>query len=163
MATDHPRGLSGNAAPPKVVGLGAPISVWIYFDVSEIPALVDAIDDELARYGASAQRDGRPARLQTGRDPSNWSNHIGELHRMLADVQRAAATTTRRFDVVWRTVMAHAIVHGAVRHAERRADRAAARRDPQAVTAADEALAAALQTRRDFDAVDNGGRDAVWL
>ena len=55
--------------------------------------------------------------------------------------------------------MAHGIVHGAVRHAERRAG--AASTDEQ--SAAREALAAAQRTLRDFEAVDNGGLDAVWL
>jgi hypothetical protein len=148
MGSNHPRG--GNVTPPKVVGLGAPISVWIYFEVSEIPALDDAIRDELARHAAR---------------PDGWNDHIAELRRMLADVEQARATRCAgRFDVVWPTMLAHRVVHGAVSHAQRRADTAVTGQpDEQAVTAVREALAAAHQSRHDFNAVDNGGRDAVWL
>ena len=51
------------------------------------------------------------------------------------------------------------VVHGAVGHADRRV--VAASTDEQSV--AREALAAAQRTLRDFEAVDNGGLDAVWL
>jgi hypothetical protein len=47
------------ASATKVIGLGAPTSVWIYFEIAEIPALIDAIGDEFARHGGSAQIDGR--------------------------------------------------------------------------------------------------------
>lgn len=143
------------AATPKVIGLGAPISVRISFEIAEIPALIDAIDDQLGRYGAPPQRNGRgPAP-----DPhaAEWSDHIGELRRMRAHVEHARQP--ERFDVVWPTVLAHDVVHGAIGHAERRAAAATA----GDAAAAQDALAAAQRTLRDFQAVDGGGLDAVWL
>jgi hypothetical protein len=68
---------------------------------------------------------------------------------VLAVVLRAV----RAARVVWPTVLAHDVVHAAVRHAERRAAAGNGR----------DALAAAEHTRQAFDAVDNGGLDAVWL
>jgi predicted Zn-dependent protease len=56
-------------------------------------------------------------------------------------------------------VLAHGVVHGAARHAQRRAEEARSADMP----AARGALTAAQRSKRDFDAVDNGGRDAVWL
>lgn len=151
---------STGATPPKVIGLGTPISVWIYFEVSEIPALLDAIGDELARRGCSAQINGRTVEPKAGVDPAAWRYQIDELQRMLGDVEGATSKYShRRFDVLWPTVMAHGVVHGALAHAERRAADAAARD----VAAARAALAAAEQSRRDFDAVDTGGLLDVWL
>jgi hypothetical protein len=57
MTTEHRPDLGGDSSPPKVLGLGAPISVWIYFEVVEIPALVDAIDDEIAGYTTRSPAD----------------------------------------------------------------------------------------------------------
>jgi hypothetical protein len=153
------RAQSSTDATPKVIGLGAPISVRISFEIAEIPALIDAIDDQLGRYGAPPQRNDRgrgPAR-----DPHavEWSDHIGELRRMRAHMEHAAAHGPERFDVVWPTVLAHDVVHGAVGHAER----CAAAADAVDGAAARDALAAAQRTLRDFRAVDDGGLDAVWL
>jgi hypothetical protein len=159
MASDD-RGRAAEATPPKAIGMGAPTSMWIYFEIAEIPALLDAIADELARYGGAARIDGRTIEPEAGVDPRDRRYHVGELQRMLGDVEHAADTRAHgRFDVLWPTVMAHGVVHAAVRHADRRA--AAASSDEQ--SAAREALAAARRTLRDFEAVDNGGLDAVWL
>jgi hypothetical protein len=159
MASDD-RGRAVENTPPKAVGMGAPTSMWIYFEIAEIPALLDAIGDELARYGGAARVDGRTVEPEAGVDPRDWRDHVGELQRMLGDVEHAADTRAHgRFDVLWPTVMARGVVHGAVRHANRRV--ATASRDEQ--SAAREALAAARRTLRDFEAVDNGGLDAVWL
>jgi hypothetical protein len=135
-----------------VLGLGAPISVWIYFEVVEIPALVDAIDDEIAGYSARGQANGSgPA----------CSDHVGELRRMRAELTAAQAAhkSAGRVAVIWPTVLAHGVVHGAARHAQRRAEEATSADAP----AARAALSAAQRSERDFDAVDTGGRDAVWL
>jgi len=113
------------------------------------------------RHGGSARIDGRSVEPQAaGVDPTDWRYHVGELQRMLGDVERAAETRVHgRFDVLWPTVMAHGVVHGAIGHAERRAAAAAAGDE----AAARDALAAAQRTLRDFEAVDGGGLDAVWL
>lgn len=121
MASDPQAGSRAVPTPPKVIGLGAPISVWIYFEVSEIPAVLDAIRDQLAEYAERPAPNGtRPA--DDGDAPGAWSDHIGELEQMLAAVERAQATHAHgRFDVVWPTMLAHGVVHGAVGHARRRA------------------------------------------
>ena len=151
MTTEHRPDPGSDGSPSKVLGLGAPISVWIYFEVVEIPALVDAIDDEIAGYNARG-----PA---NGSGPA-WSDHIGELRRMRAELTAAqAARSAGRVDVIWPTVLAHGVVHGAARHAQRRAEEAKSADEP----AARAALSAAQRSERDFDAVDAGGRDAVWL
>jgi hypothetical protein len=156
MATDRPGG-GEHPAATKVVGLGAPISVRIRFKASEIQALCDAIDGELDGYGAASHRDGHVA---VPDDAAEHRDHIEELRRMLDDVQRAAITNARGgFEVLWPTVLARGVVHGAFGHAQRRAGRARA----QEVAAAREALAAAERTLRDFDEIDNGGLAAVWL
>ncbi len=137
-------GAGENRMPPKVVGLGAPISVWIYFDVSETRALAAAIGDELTRYG----------------DRREWVDQTNELGRMLADIEQTRARRAAgRFDVVWPTVLAHAVVRGAVGHARRLLDGA----PPGEVATARLALTAAERTRTDFDLVDGGGLEAVWL
>ena len=141
-------GPADNSAPPKVVGLGAPISVWIYFDVIEIPAVAAAIAEELDRYSDRGNANGE------------WADHADELRSMLADIELASASrVTGRFDVVWPTVLAHSVLRGAVAHAQRRLVGAA----PHEVGSARLALAAAERTSADFDAVDRGGREAVWL
>ena len=146
--------------PPKVIGLGAPISVRIDFDPAEIPALLDALGDELARHGGSARINGRTIESTPGVDPADWREHLGELHTMLDDVQRAAGMRTHgRFDVLWPTAVARGVLHGAVGHAERRLAQAS----DGDVPAARAALAAAERSRRDFERVDAGGLDAVWL
>lgn len=141
-----------NGLPPKVVGLGGPISVWIYLNMIEIPALAAAIADELARY---EQRPGECAA-----PPDDRAAHAATLRSMLADLDEAKATrTTGRFDVVWPTALAHVAVRGAVARAGRRLARAPAAE----VISARLALAAAERTRDDFDAVDSGGLESVWL
>jgi hypothetical protein len=136
------------AAPAKVVGLGAPISVWIHLDLIEIPALTAAIRDELVRYS-----DG-------GSTAGEWTDHTNELQRMLADVEQAEnRRATGRFDVVWPTVLAHAVIGRAVAHAQRLLAAAA----HEQLAHARLALAAAERTHADFNAVDCGGRDAIWL
>jgi hypothetical protein len=158
MASEERARAAASPTPPKVIGLGAPTSVWIYFEIAEIPALIDAIGDEFARHGGSAQIHGRTVEPRAGVDPTDWRYHVGELQRMLGDVEQAAETRVHgRFDVLWPTVMAHGVVHGAVGHAERRATAAGDE------VAARDALAAAQRTLRDFQAVDGGGLDAVWL
>lgn len=160
MASDD-RGRAAEAAPPpKAIGMGAPTSMWIYFEIVEIPALLDAIGDELARHGGAARIDGRTVEPEAGVEPRDWRYHAGELQRMLGDVEHAAETRAHgRFDVLWPTVMAHGVVRRAVAHAERRA--AAAGTDE--LSTAREALAAAQRTLRDFEAVDGGGLPDVWL
>jgi hypothetical protein len=153
-APDHAGFEAGT--PLKVVGLGAPISVRIAFEISEIPALLDAIDEQLGRYGAAVQRNGRGGATPADVDPADWSDHIGELRRMRADVEQAKEVRgAERVVVMWPTVLAHDVVHVAVRHAQRRAAAGAA--------GAREAVAAAERSRHDFDAVDTGGLDGVWL
>lgn len=160
MASDDRGRAAETTPPPKAIGMGAPTSMWIYFEIVEIPALLDAIGDELARHGGAARIDGRAVEPEADVDPRDWRYHVGELQRMLGDVEHAAETRAHgRFDVLWQTVMAHGVVHRAADHAERRA--AAAGTDEQ--SAAQEALAAAQRTLRDFEAVDGGGLDAVWL
>jgi len=161
MASEKRARGAASATPPKVIGLGAPTSVWIYFEIAEIPALIDAIGDvALARHGGSAQIDGRTVEPEAGVDPTDWRYHVGELQRMLGDVEHAAETRVHgRFDVLWPTVMAHGVVHDAVGHAERRAT-AATTGD---TAAAREALTAAKRTLGDFEAVDGGGLLDVWL
>jgi len=160
MASEKRPRAAASATPPKVIGLGAPTSVWIYFEMAEIPALIDAIGDQLARHGGAAQIDGRTVEPEAGVNPTDWRYHVGELQRMLGDVEHAAETRAHgRFDVLWPTVMAHGVVHGAAGHAERRAAAAAVGDE----AAARDALAAAQRTVRDFEAVDGGGLDAVWL
>jgi hypothetical protein len=160
MATDHPR-VRAHVMPPKVIGMGAPVSVWIYFEVREIPALAEAIGDELARRGCAPATDGH-TQPETDVDSADRGEQIDLLRQMLADLERADAiwTTRGRFDVVWRTALARDVIHGAVAHAKRRADNAAAG-DRRARGRARMALAAALDSRRDFDAVDDP--DGVWL
>lgn len=89
MANEDRARASTNATPPKVIGMGAPISVWIYFEVSEIPALLDALGDELARHGCPAPINGRTVEPKTDVDPADWRYHVGELQRMLGDVEGA--------------------------------------------------------------------------
>lgn len=160
MATEERARGGASTTPPKVIGLGAPISVWIYFEISEIPALLDAIGDELARHGCSAQTNGRTVEPKSGVDPADWRYQTGELRRMLGDVEQAAQTRAHGcFDVLWPTVLTHGVLHRATGHAERRVAEAADT-DRAAVR---EPLAAAQRTLRDFEAVDRGGLDAVWL
>jgi len=159
MASERARA-DTNATPPKVIGMGAPISVWIYFARLEIPALLDALGDELARHGCAAQINGRSVEPRSGVDPADWRYQVSELQRMLGDVKAATPKYPRsRFDVLWPTVMAHGVVHGAIAHAERRVAEAGTGND----AAAREALAAAQRTLRDFEAVDGGGLLDVWL
>lgn len=146
--------------PPKVVGMGAPISVWIYFEVSEIPALIDAIGDERARYRHEPQIGGPTVEPEPRVDPAAWRDHVGELERMLGDLEQAAKTRTHgRFDVLWPTALANGVLRGAIGHAERRVAAAVA----SDATAARDALAAAQQTLRDFQVVDRGGLLDAWL
>lgn len=105
----------------------------------------------------------------TAREPADsngqpaWGDHIGELQRIRAELTRAETNRVAGgVDVIWPTVLAHGVVHGAARHAQRRADEAGPGRGP-AAEAARAALAAAQRSQRDFDAVDKDGRDAVWL
>jgi hypothetical protein len=149
-------------APPKVIGVGAPISVWISFEALEIPALAAAIGDQLTNHGASPQSCGHAGRPPADAEPRS-NDHIAQLQRMLADLEHADAILTPpgRFDVVWRTALARHVVHGAVSHAKRRADDSAAGGGRRARRRARKALAAALQSRRDFDAVDDP--DGIWL
>ena len=140
--------LATNGVPPKVVGLGAPISVWIYFDVIEIPAVAAAIADELARYSDPRETNG------------DWADHAHELRSMRADIELASASRVAgRFGVTWPTALAHPVVRDAVAHAQRRLAGAS----PEDAVAARLALAAAERTRDDFDTVDRGGKEAVWL
>jgi hypothetical protein len=142
-----------------VVGLGCPVSVWIRFEACEIPALLDAINDALDNYRAS-QRARRRSRRAASEAPPDWRVHIAELRRMHGDVQASRSADGRgSFDVLWPTVIAYEVIHGAVRRAERAAGAAAGRDLP----AARAALAAAVRTRRDFDAVEGGGLPDVWL
>ena len=135
MASGDPTLVPGTrVTPPKVIGLGARISVWIDFDVAEIPALLDALGDELARHGGSARINVRAIEPAPDVDPGDWRDHLVELRKMLDNVDRGATMRAHgRFDVLWPTVLARGVVHGAVGHAERRlgeargANRAAAR------------------------------------
>lgn len=136
-------------APSKVVGLGAPISVRIFLEPSEIPVLLAAIDEEVAGYARRAQL----GAASPERNDDGWIHHIGELARMRTDVDVA---TAMELVVVWPTVLALGVVHRAFELAERRAE---TDRSPTARAA----LAAAGRTRRDLDAVDRGGLEAVWL
>lgn len=148
------------AAPAKVVGLGAPISVWIYFEVSEIPALEAAIVDELARHGVAAATTSYAAEPKPGVDPADWADQIAELRRMQADLAQACSSRSKgRFDVVWPTALAHGVVHRSVAHAERRLVDTLGVATPSAR----DALTHARRSRDDFNAVDRGGLDSVWL
>ena len=123
MASDDRGRAAATTPPPKAIGLGAPTSMWIYFEIVEIPALIDAIGDELARHGGAARIDGRTVEPEAGVDPRDWRYHVGELQRMLGDVEQAAETRVHgRFDVLWPTVMAHGVVarRGRPRRAARR-------------------------------------------
>jgi hypothetical protein len=137
--------------PPKVLGLGAPISVQIAVEATEIPALIEAIEDELAHYAHRAR--------SRDEDGEGWSDHVDELRRMRAELQGAAAAGEASFDVVWPTVLAYDVVHGAVRHARHRVASAGA----AGAAAAHEGLIAAERTQAAFQAVDGGGPAAVWL
>jgi hypothetical protein len=152
-AGHRPRAGAGGPPPEKVIGLGAPTSVWILFELPEVPALLDAIGDELGRYGCG------PDRTETAKndaDPTGWQYHVAELHRMLGDLEGALEPDylSDRVDVLWPTVLAHEVLQAAVSHAERRAGVGSAEEEG--------ALAAAQRTLRDFQAVDGGGLD-VWL
>jgi hypothetical protein len=96
MVTQHPRGPNRNALPAKVVGLGAPISVWIYVEVYEISALTEATGEQLARFGASPQTTGCAAPSPANGEPPQSSDHVAELQCMLADLQRAAPPRDRQ-------------------------------------------------------------------
>ena len=144
----------------KVIGLGAPVSVLVYLEVAEIPALKDAIADQVAHHGGSAQIDGRTVQPEAGVDPTAWRDHVGELRRMLGDVERGPKSAIDgRFSVLWPSSMAYDVIHGALAHAEQRASTAG---DADAA-AARAALAAAGETAQDFEAVDGGGSADVWL
>ena len=161
MPSDDPGRAGMNALSPKVIGLGAPTSMRIFFDLSEVPALLDAIGDELAKHGCASQIRGRSVEPEDGVDPADWRYHVSELQRMLGDIEEAAKPRYPfdRIDVLWPTVMTRNVVHGAVAHAERRANDATDRD----ADAAGKALAAAQQTLRDYEAVDSGGLVDVWL
>jgi hypothetical protein len=115
-ATTCARGLGGaNTSSSKVVGLGAPTSVRMVLELSEVPSLLDAIGDELARHGCGSHIKGREFERETDVDPADRRYHAGELQRMLGDIERASESRYA-FDhirVLWPTVMAHGVVHGA--------------------------------------------------
>jgi hypothetical protein len=153
----EPRGRAGVSPTAKVIGLGAPTSVRILFELAEVPALLDAIGDELARYGCASEIRGRTLRADSAVDPADWRYHVAELHRMLGDIERAAEPRYAfdRVDVLWPTVLARGVLHRAVAHGERRAQ--------EGGKDGEEALAAARRTLRDYEAVDAGGLLDVWL
>jgi hypothetical protein len=162
MASDRAAAAAARVAAPKAIGLGAPTSMRIFFERCEIPALIDAIAEVLARHGGAVRVDGRTVEPEDGVDPRGWRVHVGELYRMLGDVEDAAADRAwryDRFDVLWPTVLALDVVRGAVAHAELRLAAAAADELPTARGA----LAAAQWTLREFEAVDGGGLLDVWL
>ena len=111
----HPR---DQGASSKVVGLGAPICVWIQFEACEAHALTSAIIDELALY--LVRKDAHEAtRVDVTGGEDGWDAHIAELRRMGADVERARASTRTRFEVVWPTLLAHEVLRRVMTHAER--------------------------------------------
>lgn len=158
----HDRGLgAATTLSSKVIGLGAPTSVRMFLELSEVPSLLDALGDELARHGCGSHIKGRDVEREADVDPAGWRYHASELQRMLGDIEHASEPRYPfdRIEVLWPTVMAHGVVHGAVRHAERRAAEAiGAAGDAAAAT-----LGAAQQTLHDFEAVDGGGLLDVWL
>ena len=145
------------SAPTKVIGLGAPTSVRVFLEVAEVPALLCAIGDELARHGCASDIRGRALTADVDVEPADWRYHVAELHRMLGDIEAATKPEYAfdRVEVLWPTVLAHRVLDGAVDHAERGAETGG--RDEE------EALAAARRTVRDYEAVDSGGLRDVWL
>ena len=77
MASDD-CGCAVEATPPKAVGMGAPTSMWIYFEIAEIPALIDAIADEWPGTAAPRGSTGGPSSPRRRR-PAGWRYHVGEL------------------------------------------------------------------------------------
>lgn len=149
MAAEPRPPIGATRARSKVVGLGAPISVRIVLEPFELSVFRAAIDEEVTGYTTRAE----PGASSQDRNGDGWDDHTDELARMRADLDGAAE---REVVVVWPTVLAYGVVRRAVELAERRAE-------ADGSHTAWAALAAAARTRSDFDAVDAGGLEAVWL
>jgi hypothetical protein len=107
-ATGHWCGYGAeNATSAKVIGLGAPTSVRMILELSEVPSLLNALGDELARHGCGSQIKGRHVESESDLDPADWRYHASELYRMLGDIERASEPRYAfdHIEVLWPTVM----------------------------------------------------------
>jgi hypothetical protein len=135
--------------PTRVFGLGAPISLLIFLEGHEIPALRQPILGWM-KPAAAAER-ARRAETHSPDAPRAWRD-------MLAELDRAANSADHA--VLWPTVYAERAFRGAI------ADTVAAARSCCDATERASAFAVARSLRgtlSELQAVDDGGLPDVWL
>jgi hypothetical protein len=135
---------------PKVVGLGAPVSVRIYFEAREEPVLRHVLDSLI-------ESDGRSQRKASDEE-------LGELLHMRRDVAASSERADAAASVVWPTALAHGVLHQAVAQAGDQLHDALA--DLTALEAIRDAMDVFRCCLASWDAlqhVDGGGLQDVWL
>jgi hypothetical protein len=148
---DEPAGVE--AVRPRVLGLGAPLSVLIRPSSREVPMLRRELHAQMARHAHE-----RP-RLGTS-DAGEWSGERRVWEAMLAGVEDDADTS---IELIWPTAYVHPVLFGALREA---AALVTAPSTPAQVGSFAEALKTAeacYATWQAFLAIDNGGLQDVVL
>jgi hypothetical protein len=147
----------------KVVGLGAPICVRIRFEACEAAVVIDELRAEIIAHETS-EADARTAIGDSPPGDQSRRDRLGELRRMLGQIERDGEPPPAAFEVLWPAALAIDVLRGALREA---AERLHASLDDLKATgtirSALGVLAACLDTWEGFDAVDNGGLQDVWL
>jgi hypothetical protein len=144
----------------KVVGLGAPVSVRIRFDASELPIVKDALANLIAA------NDPHPLGIAASVDlPSrDTDDQHAELRRMLDTLGRDDQPRAEPREVVWPTSLAYGVVRDAARvAAERLREALADAGATEAIQSAAQAFLACAETWTWLQAVDSGGLQNVWL
>jgi hypothetical protein len=136
---------------PKVVGLGAPISVRIQLEASEVTVIRSRILLELDDHALQAPN----AACGTAATVAEWAEEVETLERMLRALDRHNAGTV---EVLWPTSVAHDILRGALNDALHELGECDVNAcAPEALAGLLDAAQACLLTWAGFKAVDLGG------
>lgn len=138
---------------PRVVGLGAPLSVLIRPTNCEIPLLAEEVRAALAEHDRHRPPDETPA-------GDWWLEERGVWETMLAGLD---APTEREIELVWPTPYAHEVLFGALCRVLARLERPSTRVEARGLGEALETACACFATWQAFTAIDHGGLQDVRL
>jgi hypothetical protein len=135
---------------PKVVGLGAPISVRIYVETREEPVLRHVLDSLITGSGRARRK------------PSD--DELAELRQMRRDMEARSERADETVSVVWPTALAHRVLRQAVAQAgDRLHDALADLTALEAIRDAMDVFRCCLASWDALQRVDGGGLQDVWL
>ncbi|WP_028057956.1 hypothetical protein [Candidatus Solirubrobacter pratensis] len=141
----------------KVLGLGAPISMFLRLDPRELPLLRARVRAKLAQH--DSERPEGP--LPPGSDSDRWVVLRATLEDMLAGIEDELAGPV---ELLWPTTYAHEILQGALIDALEPLQRVSIQPDAlQALAEVLDTARACLATWIAFEAVDGGGLQNVDL